>query len=116
MVLKYYEGLPHQQLHTFIDYVQTGLSSLRIMSCLHSFELTMCTYSSLHTYSAAICPDPPQIDHGHVNFSGNCIGDYAHYYCDPGFKLKGDPYLTCERLDNYIAAFQPNPPVCRREC
>ena len=75
-----------------------------------------CVDSSLHTCPAAICPDPPEIDHGSVNITGNCIGDYAHYSCDPGFKLKGDPYLTCEKLDNYTAAFQPNPPVCHREC
>ena len=75
-----------------------------------------CMNSSLHTCSAAICPDPPEIDHGSVNTTGNCIGDYAHYTCDPGFKLKGDPYLTCEKLDNYTAAFHPNPPVCHREC
>ena len=72
--------------------------------------------SSLHTCSAAICPDPPEIDHGSVNITGNCIGDYAHYTCDPCFNLTGDLYLTCEKLVNYTAAFQPNPPVCHREC
>ena len=72
---------------------------------------------SLHTCSTAICPDPPEIDHGTVDFTGNCIGDTAHYTCDPGFKLtEGDPYLTCEKLDNYTAVFQPDPPVCHREC
>ena len=75
-----------------------------------------CVNSVLHTCSAAICPHPPEIDHGSVNITGNCIGDYAHYACDPGFKLTGDPYRTCEKLDNYTAAFQPNPPICHREC
>ena len=77
---------------------------------------TKTVYYTNHTCSAAICPDPPEIDHGSVNITGNCIGDYAHYSCDPGFKLKGDPYLTCEKLSNYTAVFQLNPPVCHREC
>ena len=67
--------------------------------------------------SAAICPDPPEIDHGTVRFTGNCIGDTAHYDCELGFELEGEPYLVCDKLDNYTAAFQPElVPVCNREC
>ena len=93
------------------------LSSLaHVQTASRLWKMLLCVNSSLHIWSAAICPDPPEIDHGSVNITGNCIGDYAHYACDPGFKLTGDPYLTCEKLDNYTAAFQPNPPVCHREC
>ena len=113
------------------DFQLLGRFSTPILSSLahaltYSFQLVEdvavytfvkhCVNSVLHTCSVAICPHPPEIDHGSVNITGNCIGDYAHYTCDPGFKLTGDPYLICEKLDIYTAAFQPNPPVCHREC
>ena len=93
------------------------VSSLgKVQKASRLWKMLLCVNSSLPICSAAICPNPPEIDHGSVNITGNCIGDYAHYTCDPGFKLTGDPYLTCEKLDNYTATFQPNPPVCHREC
>ena len=84
-------------------------------TCTHVKSLITSSYGFVYTCSAAICPDPPEIDHGTVIIVGNYIGDTAHYTCDPGFKLKGDPYLTCRKLDDYTAIFQPDPPVCHRE-
>ena len=70
----------------------------------------------LHTFSPALCRDPPEIVHGMLDsITGNCIGDTAHYICDDGFKLNGNPYITCTRLDLYTAEFQPEPPTCDRE-
>ena len=103
-----------QLLGRFSTPIFSSLAHIQTASRL--WKMLFCVNSLLHICSAAICPDPPEIDHGSVNITGNCIGDYAHYTCDPGFKLTGDPYLTCEKLDNYTAAFQPNPPVCHREC
>ena len=73
-------------------------------------------HSSLLTCSTAICPDPPEIDGGTVNVTGNCVGDTAHYTCDDGLVLTGSPYLTCEKVDNYTAEFRPAPPECLGEC
>ena len=39
-------------------------------------------HSSLHSGSAALCPDPPEIDHGSWVFSGNSVDDSAHYTCE----------------------------------
>ena len=88
--------------HTFTGYIE----------CIVLFTLAC---------SAAICPDPPEIMHGRIDLitgsgTGNCIGDTVHYVCNVGFKLSGNPYITCEKVDNYTAAFQPEPPVCHREC
>ena len=68
-----------------------------------------------HSYSAATCPDPPEIDYGRVEFTGNCIDDRAHYSCKPGFELNGPAYTTCVKVDPYNAVFSPEPPVCIRE-
>ena len=65
------------------------------------------------SYSAALCPDPPNIDNGIMAFTGNSIGDTATYTCDSGFVLIGD--ATTECIDANSATFTPAPPSCRRE-
>ena len=72
-------------------------------------------HSSHYTFSVALCPDPPEIDYGMVEFTGNCIDDTAHYSCKKGFELDGPPYTTCVKVDPYNAEFSPAPPVCIRE-
>ena len=73
-------------------------------------------HSLFLTSSAALCPDPPEIDHGSFSLTGaNSIGDVAHYDCDLGFKLVGVLYLTCTQTSPYAAEFQPEPPICQRE-
>ena len=66
-------------------------------------------------FSAALCPDPDEIDHGSVTFTGDSVSDTANYTCDSGFMLIGDAVLTCTQMDPNSAAFSPAPPECRRE-
>ena len=70
-----------------------------------------------HSFSVALCPDPPPIDFGSVTSTGNSIGDTATYACDPGYELVGPSVTTCDKLptDPSMAAFQPDPPFCHRE-
>ena len=73
-------------------------------------------YALLHeSRSAALCPDPVDIDYGMVTFTGKSIGDTATYTCDPGFELIGGATTTCTLLNTSSAVFQPAPPFCRRE-
>ena len=63
-------------------------------------------------YSAALCPDPDDIDNGMVTFTGSSIGDTATYSCDLDFVLIGGATTTCTLVDANSAAFQPAPPSC----
>ena len=65
--------------------------------------------------SAALCPDPVDIDNGMVTFTGNSVGDTATYTCDSGFELIGSATTTCTRVDANSAVLQLAPPSCRRE-
>ena len=66
-------------------------------------------------YSAALCPDPVDIDNGTVTFTGNSVGDTAAYTCNQGFELIGGATTTCTQVNANSAAFQPAAPSCRRE-
>ena len=65
-------------------------------------------------FSAALCPDPPPIEHGTFTFTGNSVGDTATYICNPGFELIGSAMTICTLLGGN-SAFLPDPPECRRE-
>ena len=66
--------------------------------------------------SAALCPDPADIDNGMVTFTGNSVGDTATYTCNSGFELIGDAMATCTAaMDGNSATFIPAAPFCRRE-
>ena len=66
-------------------------------------------------YSAALCPDPVDIDNSTVTFTGNSIGDTTTYNCDSGFELIGDAITTCTQMNATFAVFSPQPPFCSRE-
>ena len=74
----------------------------------------LCELYSHESCSAALCPDPVDIDYGMVTSTGNSLGDSATYTCDPGFELIGGATTTCTQ-DINSAVFQPPPPFCRRE-
>ena len=65
--------------------------------------------------SAALCPDPVDIEYGMVTITGNSVGDTAAYSCDLGFELIGNATITCTLVDANSAAFPSMPPFCRRE-
>ena len=52
--------------------------------------------------SAALCPDPVDIEHGMVTFLGNSVGDTATYTCDFGFELDGDACNHNMHTSRYI--------------
>ena len=86
---------------------------LRVHSWV-AFVSYLSAYS--HPYcSAALCPDPVDIDNGMVTFTGNSAGDTATYSCDPGFELIGGATTTCTLVDANLAVFSPQPPFCSRE-
>ena len=73
-------------------------------------------FSLNHSFcSAALCPDPVDIEYGMVTFTGNSIDDSATYTCDPGFELIGNATTTCTLVDASSTAFLSVPPFCRRE-
>ena len=93
---------------------------LRWFTHTHSLAIEFMILFTL-ACSAAICPEPPEIMHGRIDSitgsgTGTCVGDTVHYACNEGFKLKGHPYITCEKVDNYTAAFDMEPPICHRKC
>ena len=72
-------------------------------------------HSSCPSCSAALCPDPVDIDNGMVTLTGNSLGNTATYSCDAGFELIGAATTTCILVDENFPSFQPSPPFCRRE-
>ena len=79
--------------------------------------ICVCSVYCLHHRfcSAALCPDPVDIEYGMVLFTGNAVDDTATYTCDLGFELIGIATTTCTLVDANSAAFQSVPPFCRRE-
>ena len=73
------------------------------------------TLCSQQFCSAALCPDPVDINNGMVTFTGTSVGDTATYSCDLHFDLVGDATTTCTQVDSKNTAFLPAPPVCMRE-
>ena len=74
-------------------------------------------HSSHLSLSAALCPDPVDINNGVMTFTGNSVNDTATYTCNSGFELIGDATRTCilSLVDVNFAIFSPQAPFCRRE-
>ncbi|XP_063042299.1 sushi, von Willebrand factor type A, EGF and pentraxin domain-containing protein 1 isoform X3 [Engraulis encrasicolus] len=54
------------------------------------------------------CEESPPILHGNAEGKGQDYGDMVIYSCLPGFVIKGDPVLTCQRDGRWSG----NPPKC----
>ena len=97
------------------------LSVMRVIA-MHVYPLMYTVFEfkthltcTLFACSAALCPNPVDIDNGMVTFTGNSVSDTATYTCDSGFELIGSATTTCIEVDMNSAAFQPVPPSCSRE-
>ena len=82
------------------------------MACSGSFLLVQMTHIFC---SAALCPDPGDLENGMVTFTGNSIGDTATYTCNSGFELVGNATVTCTQVDENSVAYPSVLSVCRRE-
>ena len=67
----------------------------KLLSPLHMYRSTICTYCCYNYCLAIMCPELPDIDNGMVDWSGLSPGGVATYTCDPGFILVGDPTRIC---------------------
>ena len=72
-------------------------------------------HSSHLSLSAALCPDPVDINNGVMTFTGNSVNDTATYTCNSGFELIGDATRICTQVDANFAIFSPQAPLCRRK-
>ncbi|CAI8015961.1 Scavenger receptor cysteine-rich type 1 protein M130 [Geodia barretti] len=54
-----------------------------------------------------LCPAPRDIANGSVSYTGNSLGDTAHYSCDNGFILFGHNVTRCQKNSTW-----ENPPTC----
>jgi len=72
---------------------------------LHANNVVHLMHSLRLSCSAALCPDPVDIDHGIVTFTGNSLGDTATYTCTSRFELIGNATILCTQVDVYNAIF-----------
>ena len=54
------------------------------------------------------CPKLTAPTYGKLHVSGYYPGDYAHYECNSGYKLVGEPHLNCL----YSGYWSGQPPKC----
>ena len=68
------------------------------------------SYVCYHT--AITCRDHSAPKHGTIKYDGYTPRSRVHYSCNPGYKLEGLAYRTCD----YLGKWSGELPKCIREC
>ena len=68
-------------------------------------------YDTLLSLTAIKCGDLDHIQYGGVRISTYTVGSKAHFYCNKGYKLYGEPWRQCL----YDGRWGGKYPVCKRK-
>ena len=66
---------------------------------------------SLFVFAAIKCGDLDHIQYGGVKITTYTVGSKAHFHCDKGYKLYGEPWRVCEHDGQWGGKY----PVCKRK-
>ena len=80
------------------------------VSSLHTVAYTV-LYTSYSLYLAIKCGDLDHIQYGSVKITTYTVGSKAHFHCDKGYKLYGEPWRVCQ----YDGQWGGKYPVCKRK-
>ena len=62
----------------------------------------------VNIFSEITCPELINPENGVVSVDNNNLNGVAEYTCNEGFKLDGDPILTCLESEHWST----QPPIC----